>query len=218
MKQRFLKTLYLLLTIIILFAGCSHVYAENNLVDDLIDSATKKDRVEDTRRVEEISESETKVSNQYFDIYLIREGQSAFTGKVTYTVKITSHIDSPETQLQWDYPSTLEITPKHKEFMNMQKGVTYTLKALVKPEKDGVFPITFTAISWQHNTNYTNSASDDITFDESLVLQPVSQIYVIGNIVKYLSILLVAGGLIFGIIKTVKGLSPKAKKWLTPPV
>lgn len=192
---------------VVMTLGVSGTYAQGNL-----------QKIDNTWAVEEISETETEATNQYFDIYISRGGQSAFTGNITYTVQITPHIDSLRTQIQWDVPIALKVRPKHKEFISMQKGVTYTLKASVKPEKAGVYSLTLSAISWQHDTNYTNSASDELTFNKSLILQPVSQSYVIGNIVKYLTVFLLAGGAVFAIIKIVKKYSPKARKWLTPPV
>lgn len=208
-----------IIIVLVFLLNISPLYAQGNLVDDLVESATQKEKVDSTQQIEEISETEKKVTSQYFDILLVRGNQSAFTGKVTYTAQITAHIDSPRTQIEWSVPNSLKIPDSQKEkWVGMKKDSTHTVKVSVKAERSGVYPITVTVNSWQHNTNYTNSASDDMTFDKALVLQPTSSSYVVGNIGKYLSILLVAIVAVFVAIRTVKKFSPKAKKWLTPPV
>jgi len=201
-----------------LLGGNSISYAQENIVDDLVDTVQKKQETRDIQQTEKVSEIEKKGISKYFDIELIRGGQSAFTGNVTYTAKITPHVDSERTQIQWSYPTALKIIPRHKEFISMRAGETYTVKASVKPERAGVYPITVSVISWQHDTNYTNSADAEVIFNESLVLQPVPQSYIIGNVFKFLIIFLVGGGAIFATIKLIPKYSAKAKKWLTPPV
>lgn len=206
MKLIKLQSILLSVLTVALFFSSKPIYAQENLVDDLI------------KTVEEKGSTQTDSLNQYFDISLIRGGQSAFTKGVAYTVKITPHMDSPRTQIQWSHPAALKISTRHKEFLAMQKGVTYTLKATVSPQRGGTYPVAVSAVSWQHDTNYINTARDNITFDKGLILQPVSQSYVLGNIAKFLTIFLLAGGIIFAVIKVVKKYTPKAKQWLTPPV
>ena len=218
MKKRVILTTIFAILFLGLLGKNNLLYAQNNIVDELVDTVQKKQEEKDIPEIEEIKESEKKVVSKYFDIELIRGGQSAFTGNVTYTVKITPYIDSTRTQIQWSYPTALKIIPRHKEFISMRAGETYTVKASIKPERAGVYPITVSAISWQHDTNYTNSADAEVTFNESLVVQPVPQSYIIGNIFKFLIIFLVGGGAIFAAIKLIPKYSAKAKKWLTPPV
>lgn len=206
MKTIKLHTLFLLVLMVLPFINLKPIYAQENLVDDLI------------KTVEEKGTTQTESLNQYFDISLIRGGQSAFTKGVSYTIKVTPHMDSPRTQIQWNHPTALKVSMKHKEFVAMEKGVTYTLKATVSPQRSGTYPVAVSAVSWQHDTNYMNTARDNITFDKNLVLDPVSQSYVIGNIAKFVTIFLLAGGAIFAVIKLVKKYTPKAKQWLTPPV
>lgn len=206
MKTIKLHTLFLLVLMVLPFINLKPIYAQENLVDDLI------------KTVEEKGTTQTESLNQYFDISLIRGGQSAFTKGVSYTIKVTPHMDSPRTQIQWSHPTALKVSMKHKEFVAMEKGVTYTLKATVSPQRSGTYPVAVSAVSWQHDTNYMNTARDNITFDKNLVLDPVSQSYVIGNIAKFVTIFLLAGGAIFAVIKLVKKYTPKAKQWLAPPV
>lgn len=212
MKNNTLKLISTLFSLLLLSISYLPSFAENNLVEDLIDTVPSNSR--DSTEIEDLEDEE---SNHFFDIRIKSGAQSAFSGKVTYTVEITPYLDSPKTQILWNAPVALEITPKHKEFLSMSKGVTYTVKAKIEPKRGGVYPITVSAISWQHDTNYTNSARDEITFDSGLKQQPVSQSYIVGNVMKVVLTLLVAGGAIFAVIKIVKKYSPKAKKWFTPP-
>lgn len=229
MRKFITKTFRIIIALSFLFTSFLPLYAQENIVEDLIDTVNRKAEERENRDIEggvgqdveilmDAEEPETEISSQYFDISLIRGGQSAFTGNVAYTIQITSHIDSPRTKIEWNLPTALRIIPKHSEYISMQKGRTYTLKASLKPLTSGVYTVTVSAISWQHNTNYTNSASDDVTFNGNLVLQPVTSSYTTGNILKFVLIFLVAGGAIWGVIWGVKKLAPRAKQWLTPPV
>ncbi len=229
MRKFITKTFTIFFALSFLFTSFLPLYAQENIVEDLIETVNRKaeerenkdtgeSEEEETDPIIDEDKPETEISSQYFDISLIRGGQSAFTGNVDYTIQITSHIDSPRTKIEWNLPTALRIIPKHSEYISMQKGQTYTLKASLKPLTSGIYTVTVSAISWQHNTNYTNSASDDVTFNENLVLQPVTSSYTTGNILKFVLIFLVAGGAIGGVIWGVKKLAPKAKQWLTPPV
>jgi hypothetical protein len=164
-----------------------------------------------------IDENTKKTQNRYFDLTLERKPQTPFGKSVPYILTITPHIDSPRTQILWNTPSTLESNPKHSEFVALESGQTYTFKGRVKPLRAGVFDFSVSVISWQHDTNYTNSISDNITFNSNLVLQPVSTHYQLLNILKFVLIALAFVGLIFLTVVLVKKYKQKAKKWLTPP-
>ena len=172
---------------------------------------------EEKQVVTVVNENTTTVTNKYFDLTLVKKSQSAFGKYVPYELRITPHLDSPKTQILWNSPSTLSITPRHREFLAMQTGQTYTVRANVKPLRHGTYDITVSVISWQYNTNYTNAASDTLTFDKSLVSQPVSAEYQIVNILKYLGILILFGILCFVVIKLSQKYSKRIKQWLTPP-
>ncbi|MBP8979078.1 hypothetical protein KBG23_01185 [Candidatus Dojkabacteria bacterium] len=159
---------------------------------------------------------DSKTITKSFELNLINAGQSPLTKKVTYILEITPLIDSPKTQIVWNIPSTLKVYPQHKEFLSMQEGVTYSVKATIKPLKDGHHNLSVSTISWQHDTNYTNSVATDIYFDTSLVTQPVTKEYKIKQIVLAIFVVLVFAGLIIGIIFLVKKYAKKAKEWLTP--
>ena len=156
-------------------------------------------------------------STQYFDITLERDGQSAFGKGVTYTINITPKLDSPDTQITWDAPTSIEIKAKHSEFVELYRGQTYSYKAVVKPSRAGNYEISVSVIAWKNDINYTNSVSDIISFSDNLVTIPVDPGYTYGSIAKILIILLLCGigtwGAIWGSKKGISAL----KQWLTPP-
>jgi len=162
-------------------------------------------------------ESENSTTTKYFDIELIRDGQSAWNKGVTYTVHVTPKIDSTKTQIVWDAPSSIEIKPKHKEFVDIYRGETYTFKANIKAKKPGSYEITVNLIAWQHDTNYTNSVSDIVTFDNDLLVVPRESNYIYSLIGKYLIIAIASGLAIWGIVVYGKKSIEAFKKWLTPP-
>jgi hypothetical protein len=166
---------------------------------------------------QEDSEDNLTTTTQYFDITMQRASQSAFTKTVTYVIYVNPKIDSSRTQIIWDAPTSIEINPKHKEFVDMYRGQTYELKAKVKPKKSGTYEISVNLIAWQHDTNYTNSVSDLVTFNNNLVATPVDPSYTYTLIAKYLIIALITGLSIWGgIVFGKKGLKA-LKDWLTPP-
>ncbi len=210
--KNILLTLLLLLNLIALPAYASGT--QENTPTTVI----TKEIVEDVEEeVTQVDENTTKVTNKYFDLVLTKKAQSAFGQYVPYILEITPHIDSPKTQILWSGPNTLSITPNHKEFMAMTKGQTYTVRANVKPLRQGTYDITASAVSWQYNTNYTNAASDTLTFDSGLVLQPTSVTYQAMNVLKYLLILAAFGLLSWVVVIVVRRYSKKARQWLTPP-
>jgi hypothetical protein len=156
-------------------------------------------------------------STQYFDIKMVRGSQSAFDKAVTYTVQITPKIDSARTQILWDGPTAVDINPRHSEFVDMYRDQTYTIKSKVKAKREGKYEITVNLIAWQHDTNYTNSVSDIITFNENLLAIPIDSSYTYSLIVKYLIIALFGGIAIW--LSTIYGKKAivALKKWLTPP-
>lgn len=159
----------------------------------------------------------TETSTQYFDLSISRNLQSAWDNSVTYTVSITPKIDSERTQILWDAPTSIKITPKHAEFVNLTRDQTYTFKANIKPERSGSYEISVNVISWQHDTNYTNSVSDLITFDNNLHITPQDSNYMYAVLVKYLVIFVLLGLLGWGVIFFAKKGLKSLKKWLTPP-
>ena len=160
----------------------------------------------------------TTVTNKYFDLVLIRKAQLPFGKKVPYEIQITSHIDSERTQILWEVPTTLEVNPRHSEFVSIAKDETRTYKANITPKRMGTYVVSVNVVSWQHDTNYTNSVKDTLVFDQDLVLQPVSDAYRVGNILKIFVIFVLCGIVLFlGYYFTKKSI-PMIKKWLTPPM
>jgi len=162
---------------------------------------------------ENISSTDT----EYFDITIERTGQSAWSKAVTYTVYVIPKVDSAKTQIFWDAPTSVEISHKHDEFIDMYKGETYTLKAKAKAINEGSYEISVNLIAWQYDTNYTNSVSDIVTFDENLIVIPKEQNYTYSLILKYVIILIASGSVVWGIVILGKKGLKALKKWLTPP-
>jgi hypothetical protein len=175
----------------------------------------QEEEVETTETI--IDESTRKTANIYFDLTLERGDQTAFGQFVPYTLTITPHIDSPRTQIIWNTPTTLEARPRHNDFVALESGQTYVFKGRIKPLREGSYDFSISVISWQHDTNYTNTIRDNVTFNRNLVLQPVSTHYQVLNILKFVLIGLVFIGLVIITIIVVKKYTQKAKKWLTPP-
>ncbi len=189
------------------------------------EETTEITETEETTTVEEdveeeitvIDDNQTKVTTKYFDLLLIKKSQSAFGGYVPYELQITPHLNSEKTQILWYAPSTMKVTPKHKEFINMKEGVTYTVKANVKALREGTYEITASVIAWKYDTNYTNTIHDTLVFNSSLLSQPVSTQYVLLTIVKFILIVAIFAVVCILIVKLSKKYSRKAKDWLTPP-
>jgi hypothetical protein len=185
------------------------------------ETAVVTETTDETKDVSEketqIDESTKMIKNKYFDLTLERKPQSAFGKHIPYILTITPHLNSNRTQILWNVPTTLNVNPKHKEFVSLEDGKTYTFQANIKPLRGGIFDFSVSVISWQHDTNYTNSIHDTITLNNSLVLQPVSSQYTIMNIVKVLAILVLFVIACIITVVLVKRYMVKAKKWLTPP-
>jgi hypothetical protein len=192
---------------------------EENQQEEELSSEDGISKEEDEEIIEEtvIDEYTKTTKNRYFDLTLKRKDQTPFGKYVPYELTVTPHIDSPRTQILWNTPSTLESKPKHEEFVSLNSGETYIFKGRVKPLKAGVFDFSVSVISWQPDTNYTNSITDTIVFNNNLVLQPVSTHYQLLNALKFFLIALAFAGTIALVIIVVKKNVPKAKKWLTPP-
>ncbi|MDD2270073.1 MAG: hypothetical protein PHG60_00585 [Candidatus Dojkabacteria bacterium] len=162
-------------------------------------------------------EQTASATTKYFNITMLRGEQSAWDKSVTYELIVTPKIDSPRTQILWDAPTNIKINPKHKEFIDMYNGETYTFKSKVKTDQSGNYEINVNLIAWQHDTNYANSVSDIITFNEDLLAMPIAENYTYSLIGKYLVIALLLGLVIWGgVILSKKGVE-SMKKWLTPP-
>lgn len=162
-------------------------------------------------------EDNLTTDTKYFDITMERTGQSAWNKAVTYVITVTPKKDSPKTQILWNAPTLIGITPKHEEFVDLYMEETYSFKAILEPKREGSYTISVNLIAWQHDTNYTNSVSDLITFDSDLIAQPVDPGYTFGNIAKILTIVLLSGLGVWGLVILLKKSLKALVKWLTPP-
>jgi hypothetical protein len=99
----------------------------------------------------------------------------------------------------------------------MYKGQTYTFKATIKTNRSGNYEISVNLIAWQHDTNYTNSVSDIITFNNDLLALPIDPGYTYGVIAKYLVFVSIGALAIWAMIYFGKKGFKSLKEWLTPP-
>jgi hypothetical protein len=166
--------------------------------------------------METVDENTVKTTSKYFDLVLTRSSQLPFGKKVTYEISITPHLDSSKTQILWEVPTTMDVNPRHSEFVSIAEGETKTYKATITPNREGTYVVNVNVVSWQYDTNYTNSIKDTITFDENLVLQPVSTAYILGNALKIFLIIILFAALGLLTFVLVKNNTAKIKKWLTP--
>jgi hypothetical protein len=164
------------------------------------------------------SENSLSTTTKYFDIRLERSGQAAWNKAVTYLLYVTPKIDSERTQIIWEAPVAISITPKHKEFVDLYPGQTYTFKAKIKADKPGNYEISANLVAWEHDANYTNSVNDLVTFDSRLVTVPQNSTYTLRVIGKYLIILGSIALFIWILVLKGKKWLIQFKHWLTPPI
>lgn len=200
MKKLLITTYILLLSISTIFAQMN---SEETFEYDIV--------VNETEEIEKTS------SNSYFDLVMEKGSQNPLSKKIPFTLTITPRIDSPKTQILWDVPVVFSLETKHKEFVDLQKDVTYTFNANVKPNRGGSYNISANVISWQHDTNKTNTVTYTVTINDALTVQPVDSQYTLTLLIVIVSIILLSAASVFLIVKGTKKLLVKLKKWLTPP-
>ena len=214
------KTFYLLITLflaLITVLTLSPISANDDIPIEDIETAKEYEETDETS-VDTIIDEYTKLSeNRYFDLTLERGPQTPFGQYVPYTLTITPHLDSPKTQILWNMPTTIEAYPKHDEFVSLEKDQTYVFEGRIKPLRGGIYDFSISVISWQYDTNYTNSVGDNVVFSNNLVLQPVSSHYQWMNVLKFASIFVGFAIVIIVTVIVVNKYTKKAKTWLTPP-
>ncbi len=201
------KFFNILISVLILLTSTKLIFAQETTDDSSGDYTLQT----------EIDETTSKATNKYFDLTLSEGVQSPLNKNMTYTLTIVPHLSSSKVQIIWDSSSTIEITPKHEEFVSVTDGNEYTYKAVVKPSASGTYKINASVIAWQYDTNYTNTVSNSLTLSEALVSQPVTIEYIILVVIVILIIFAIAGLSIWGGIEYSKRLLKKTKSWLTPP-
>jgi len=164
-----------------------------------------------------VDENTTRATNKYFDLTLSEGLQSPLDKSITYTLTIVPHIDSSKTQIIWDSSSTIKIKPRHKELVSVTKDVESTYKATIKPTVGGEYKITASVVSWQYDTNYTNTVNNSLTLSSGLVSQPVTPEYTILVVIEILILIGVSGLAVWGGLELSKKVLKKTKVWLTPP-
>src|SRR5690606_14396257 len=132
----------------------------------------------------------SSVNTKYFELSLLRTSQNPLTKSISYTLNIKPLIDSTETEILWNTDLSMIVTPHHKRFVSLKKGEVVSVKATVKPKASGTHDVEVSVISWQHDTNYTDSSKETITLSKNLVIQPVSSEYSTSVILMYVAILI----------------------------
>jgi len=195
----------ILLTLLILSFSFNFAFAQD------IDDTTLNEE-------ETLVDSEEPVSkNAYFDLELIRGTQNPLNREIPFTIRITPKLDSPKTQILWDIPIVFTLKTKHSEFVSLEQGKTYSYSATIKPQREGSYNIVVNVISWQHDTNKTNSVRDTLTLNRGLTVQPADPQYTLMVLLIVAGVLILSGISIFVLVKVVKKSITKLKKWLTPP-
>ncbi len=200
---------FLFITTLLLLSSTT-VFAQDQL---LIDTQLENETVQ----IEDEKTHTVTSSNQYFELELKKGTQNPFTKTIPFTVRITSKIDSSKTQILWNVPTVFKVNKNHNEFVSLKRDQSYTFSATLKPEREGNYDISVNVISWQYDSNKSNSANYNISLDESLVIQPVEAMYTLYIILFIIGILGGTALIVFLIIKGVKILTQKAKVWFTPP-
>lgn len=203
-----MKKIILLLFTMFIFS--SSILAQES---DTIDT-----NLENEQQVENIVDDKTiRTSSPYFELEFVRGAQNPLTQKIPLKVTITPKINSSRTQILWNVPTVFEVNTNHPEFVSMNKGQTYTYTASIKPIKEGPYSISVNVISWQADSNKSNSADLSITINKSLIVTPIDAMYYIYILVYVLIAVGIVALLVFLISKGIKTVVKRAKIWFTPP-
>lgn len=203
-----MKKIILLLFTMFIFS--SSILAQES---DTIDT-----NLENEQQVENIVDDKTiRTSSPYFELEFVRGAQNPLTQKIPLKVTITPKINSSRTQILWNVPTVFEVNTNHPEFVSMNKGQTYTYTASIKPIKEGPYSISVNVISWQADSNKSNSADLSITINKSLIVTPIDTMYYIYILIYVLIAVGIVALLVFLISKGIKTVVKRAKIWFTPP-
>jgi len=201
----------ILLTLLTFTMLISPVFSQEQLNDASAEPVEEKIQIED-------KETNTTTSiNNYFELELKRGTQNPITKTIPFTVYVTPKINSSKTQILWNVPTVFDVERKHNEFVSLTKGQTYSFSASLTPQKSGSYEVSVNVISWQTDSNKSNSADYKLVIDKSLTVQPVDTMYTVYIILIIVGIIGVFVLLFFLIKKAANVLIKKAKSWLTPP-
>lgn len=201
----------ILLTLLAFTMLISPVFSQEQLNDASAEPVEEKVEVED-------KETNTTTSiNKYFELELKRGTQNPITKTIPFTVYVTPKINSSKTQILWNVPTVFDVERKHNEFVSLTRGQTYSFSASLTPKKSGSYEVSVNVISWQTDSNKSNSANYKLVIDKSLTVQPVDTMYTVYIILIIVGIVGVFVLLFFLIKKAANVLTKKAKSWLTPP-
>lgn len=153
-----------------------------------------------------------------FDIELVVGTQSPWNKKVPITVKVRPSQDTTRTNITWDYPVGLELSDKYESnYEAIPQGQVWSYTIKVKPVVSGTYTVAATATDWGYGSNFTSSESVSVTFNENLVVTPITAQYTTAVTVRYIVIVLL-GILGMAVLYILGRIGLKSlKKWLKPP-
>ncbi len=195
-----MKKILLTLLAFLLLSGVALAQQSDNIENDLV-----------------IDTNTSETSSQYFNIELKKGVQNPITKKIPFKIVITPKINSSKTQILWNVPTVFTVTKNHSEFVSLIRDQTYTYSALLKPNKEGSYNISVNVVSWQTDSNKSNSADTNITLNKSLIVSPIETMYIVYILLIVLLVAGIAALIIFLLSKGIKLLVKKAKVWFTPP-
>ena len=124
-------------------------------------------------------------------------------------------IEDKETNTTTSINNYFELELKRGTQNPITKTIPFTV--YVTPKKSGSYEVSVNVISWQTDSNKSNSADYKLVIDKSLTVQPVDTMYTVYIILIIVGIIGVFVLLFFLIKKAANVLIKKAKSWLTPP-
>ncbi len=160
--------------------------------------------------------SPTTSNSQYFTVNYEIGRQSVWNKSVPLNVYITPKNDYTRVEIIFDHGTMTDVKYKGKPYFPVKAGQTYQVQGKIHPKEKGLHHITINAIAWEHNTNYTSSASAVVNIDENLEIIPQTQEYKILNVLKYVFLVTAIIGVIGMSYFIGKKNSVKIKKWLEP--
>lgn len=204
----------ILLSLLLLFFSISTVFAQEELTPP---DALEQEETIVPETIDQPSIAQDTDSIEPFTVELYVDPQSAWTGKVPLIVRFRANMDAPKTEITWDSPTGVSISPSHPRFVSSTKGEVYTYKAFLSPNSQGSYNIAVNVTAWQVQTNYTSSASSIVAFDSDLKVTPQTAEYTSAVLVRNVVLGFLAILVLVGLGYLGKIAFEKFKEWIKPP-
>ncbi len=154
--------------------------------------------------------------DQYFKVEYDIGRQSVWNNSIPINIYIKPREDYNRVEITFNESSMTEVRYKGPQYFPVQKNETYKVQARIYPKERGSHFVSINAIAWEHNTNYTSTASALIEIDENLQIVPQTTMYKILRVLKFLFITSIIVGIGVATYFTVKKNMKKIKKWFEP--